>query len=238
MHDFLSAHPYFFANIPMLVAILVGVKYNRPRDVWRLVVPAGLLNIPSSLIAFTFEGDYWTPDRLGGLMIGAEDLVFCVVAGALAWLVAAWPFRHRVRSTVRWRAAMTRYAALGLLGGVVIIGFHLGDRHSMTGFAVASLLVLATVLILRRELWILAPSGAAFYSAVHVSVVRLQFWIWPDYVSFWNHEGLLGSTIAGVPLFEFVWSAVFGGVWPVVVAFVFDLRFKTGTAHHDLTDRG
>jgi hypothetical protein len=224
MLGFLSAHPYLVANIPMLVAMLVVGKYVRPREIGRLVAAAGLLNIPGSLIAFTFEGDYWTPVRLGGLKIGVEDLVFCFVAGALAWLVAAWSFRRRIRSTVRWRDAMKRYAALGLLGGGVIIGFHLGDRHSMTGFIVASLLVLATVLVLRHELWVFALTGAALYLAVHVLVVRLQFWIWPDYVAFWNHDGLLGATIAGVPLIEFVWSAVFGGVWPVVVAFVFDVR--------------
>jgi hypothetical protein len=227
MFGFLSAHPYLIANIPMLVAMIVVWRYARPREVGRLVAPAGLLNIPSSLIAFTFEGDYWTPDRFGGLLIGVEDLVFCFVAGALAWLVAAWPFRRRIRSTFRWRIALTRYAVLGLLGGGVIIGSHLGDRPSMTGFAVASLLVLATVLILRHELWVFALTGAALYSAMHVLVVRLQFWIWPEYVNFWNHGGLLGSTIAGVPLFEFAWSAVFGAVWPVTVAFVFGASVET-----------
>lgn len=221
MLSFLTDHPYLIANIPMLVATLLVARSVRPREFGRLAIAAGLLNLPSSLIAFTFEDDYWVPVRLGGLEIGIEDLVFCWVAGALAWLLAAWPRRHRIHATLGWRVAMTRYAALALLGGGAIIGWHLAGRHSMAGFTVASLLVLGLVLALRRDLWELAVTGALLYTALHVVVVRVQFWIWPDYPSFWNPDGLLGTTIIGVPLFEFAWSAVFGAAWPVIVAFVF-----------------
>ena len=230
MQEFRRAHPYLIANIPMLALTLLIARSVRPRDYGRLAIAAGLFSLPSSLIAFSFEGDYWTPVRLGGLTIGVEDLVFCFVAGALAWLLAGWPLRRRIRSTPRWRTAIKRYAMLGALGGSVIIGWEIADRHSMMGFTVSSLLVLTTVLVLRRQLWVFAISGALLYPAVHILVVRIQFWIWPDYVLFWNTGGLLGRTIAGVPLFEFAWSVVFGAVWPVIVAFVTDTE-ANGRSH-------
>ena len=225
MLGFLKTHPYLVANIPLLVTIVVVGTCARPRRFAQTFVPAGLLCIPSALIAFTFEGDYWAPDRLGGLMIGIEDVIFSFNAGALAWLLAAWPFRRRIRATVEMKAAMTRFASLSLIGGIVIIGSHLWGNHSMVGFAAASLVVLSVILALGPKRWVLAVTGGLLFTTAHTLLVRIQFWIWPDYVTFWNREGLLGTSFVGVPLIEPLWALFFGSVWPVIVGFVFDVRF-------------
>jgi hypothetical protein len=223
MTAFVTDHPYLVANIPVLLAILVAARRLPESGVARLLVPAGLLCLPSALIAFTFDGDYWSPPRLGDLAIGLEDLIFCFDCGALAWLAAAFPFRQRIVSAVCWRTAGIRFTALGLVGGSVIVGCHLAGCHSMVGFSLACLTTVVVVLFLRAELWPLAITGAVLYTAIHVLSVRVQFSIWPQYSGYWNQGGILGATIAGVPLIEPVWAVIFGASWPMIVGYVFNV---------------
>ena len=81
--DFLQTHPYLIANIPTLFIILALARFIRPRACGRLTVLAGLACVPCSLIAFTYEGEYWNPVRLGGIAIGIEDVIYCFAGGAL-----------------------------------------------------------------------------------------------------------------------------------------------------------
>lgn len=222
--DFLRSHPYLIANIPTVLIILVLAYLIRPRAFGQLTVLAGLACVPCALIAFTFEGDYWSPVRVGGFAIGIEDVVFCFAAGALAWLGAVWPFRTRCVVALAWRVAIVRYLLLSLVGGSVFVLSYTSGQYSMTGFAGGSLLILIALIFIKRELWVLVATGVVAYTFIHVLSVRVQFWIWPDYVSYWNPTGLMGTQVMGVPVIEFAWAAVFGGVWPVIAGYVFDVR--------------
>lgn len=43
----------------------------------------------------------------------------------------------------------------------------------------------------------------------------------------WNSEYLWGIYISGIPLEEILWGPVYGAVWPFIMGYTFDLKFKT-----------
>jgi len=86
--QFVQGHPYLFANLPILAAVILVPRLATNRDFGRAAVFGGLACLPCSLAEIT-SGEYWHPVLLGGVRCGVEDLIFTYATGAAAWLFAA-----------------------------------------------------------------------------------------------------------------------------------------------------
>jgi hypothetical protein len=223
--EFFKTHPYLIANIPLLFLILALTKAVQPTQYGRLSLLSGLVCIPYSILALLHNESYWKPVRLGGWPIGIEDLVFTFISGAMVWLLVARPYRRNLAMDHLLSLWGIRYISITLLFGGFGLFLGCAGVKSLENTLITCTLALAGLLILRRTLWPLAVRGVVLFLPIYILIVQVQFSIWPDYLLQWNLNGPLGLTIMGIPVGEFAWAAVFAAVWPVYVAFVFDVRW-------------
>ena len=223
----LSSHPYFFANLPLFAAVFVVLILGRRRPLARLALYSGLVCLPCSLLALMHEG-YWRPARLGGGPIGVEDPIFTFTTGALVWFCAAWPHRGDLRAPSELLSSRVakRILLLGLPSEVVLAVLWYAGVDPMSATLLASLPLLTVLLVRRRQLWILAVAGLAFFMPVYYAVVKLQFAIFPGYPLQWNQQGSWAAAFLGLPAGEWAWAAAFAMLWPVVIASAFEVEFR------------
>jgi len=223
--QFVSGHPYLFANLPTLAAVILLPRMAPNRDFQRAAVFSGVACLPCSLAELSY-GEYWHPVLLGGMHYGLESLSFTYATGALAWLTAGlWSIKRCTAGTRSFSAAFLRLAPWAIAVTAVYIALLLGGMNCLTASLVPSACLLLFLLVRRASLWRLALSGLASFTVVYLLAVRLDLAVWPDFVSYWNPTGPWGARFLGIPCGEMVWAAVFGAVWPVVIASALDIRF-------------
>jgi hypothetical protein len=223
--DFVKLHPYLFANLPVLAAVLLLPRLTPNRGYRRSAVFSGLACMPCSLAAITDSG-YWHPAVLGGMRWGVEDLIFTYTAGASAWLLAALWRRKTCAVSVRdFKTAILCMTLWGVPTAAAGLGLGLAGMDHITSTLISTAACLLFLLGRKASLWRLALAGLGSFTPAYVLVVRLQFAVWPNYISYWNPSGPWGTLAFGMPLGEIVWAAMFGAVWPVVIASALDIRF-------------
>jgi hypothetical protein len=222
--DFINTHPYLIANIPLFFLIAMAVKVVKPDNYRRLSLWSGLACLPCSILALLHNKSYWNPTRLGNWPIGIEDLVFSFVTGTMVWLLAGWPYRHRLTNNIRLSVWVRRTLFTGLIfGGICLLLWESGII-GLENTLIAGILTLLIILLRKPALWPLTASGVLFFLPIYVFIVKIQFSVWPDYLLQWNLTGPLGATFLGIPIGEMVYAVVFAAVWPTYIAFICDVR--------------
>lgn len=223
--EFVKIHPYLFANLPALAAVILLPRLAPNRDYRKAAVFSGLACLPCSLAEMT-SGEYWHPVLVGGGHYGIESLIFTYVAGAAVWLTAALWNRDSCALGIRsFRMAFLRLLPSALTVTAVYGGLWLGGMECTTATLLSSVGFMMFLLGRRLSLWRLALTGIASFTPVYVLTVKMQFAAWPDYISYWNFGGTWGTMIWGIPRGEVAWAAMFGAAWPVVIASALDISF-------------
>lgn len=208
--------------MPCTIVLIVLSLTIRPAEYRKLTLWAGLICIPGSALALLHNLWYWQPVRLGGGPFGVEDIMFTFSVGALSCLLAAFPHRRRLKPDIQPLPCLKRFLLSGVLFGAFCLFLWLagikGLENTLTGGAAA----LAVLLFHRRDLIPLATTGFLLFSPVYLFIVKIQFMLWPDYVSQWNAGGFLGKILAGCPWGEIIFAALFGAGWPVYIAYIFN----------------
>jgi len=231
MTEFLTNHPYLIANLPVLLSLLACAAVARPSEYKKMAWKSGWLCLPGSFAALLHNASYWNPVRVGNGPIGIEDFLFTLTVGLLAWLLAGFPFRRRLRMEERPLLWATRlgisYAAFCVLCGCL----WLAGVESLPNTLGAGGIALVLLLLLRPDLWILAAAGSLLFTTVYLFLIKLQFAVWPNFVLQWNPNGTLGTAILGIPSGEIVFAVLFGAGMPVYMAFLFDVTIRKVPPH-------
>ena len=182
------------------------------------------------MTSITVVPDYWNPVRVAEFLAGPEDVILGFACGGLVWLMAAWPLRNRITVSLAPWPLLKRYgvcSALGLAAGAVL--FRCPVRP-MTYTIVPILTVGLAVLWVRRDLWPLAVTGTAGFTALYCLALRAAFAVMPGFFDQWNAANLWGPQVAGLPVDEIAWAAACGAVWPLMAAYVLDARLPVTLA--------
>jgi hypothetical protein len=92
---------------------------------------------------------------------------------------------------------------------------------------IIAIVILGVFLIaVQRNVWPLTLTGMSTFTVIYTAVLFTIFTLWPEFIGQWNTENLWGVSIMGIPLEEIVWAAAYGGVWPILMAYVFDLKWR------------
>jgi len=216
--------PYLFAALLCLVVFLPAGKLLLTRDQWRVMILSGLANAASFPFIVFFETEYWNPIRLGGWIVGVEDLVCPFTMAAGGWLVVSLFFRNRIFANVH--ISWQRSRIMGSLSVGLFLLFYLMKLGGMTSLLLCCATFTVLLLINNKTLWPFALAGMVGIPPLYFLVVKVDFWLWPDFVSQWNKNNFWGATIMGLPRGEITWSMVFGAYWPLLTAHLFDVRFS------------
>jgi hypothetical protein len=228
MTEALARYPYLFSNAP-LALLAVGLAFVHRSGPWRrLAIAAGLACVPCCLLWRPFE-DYWHPVVLVP-PLRIEDVAHLYWTGSAGWMAAALWLPREWAIGVRSGAVVL--LRLSVLAGAVavFVALWLAGANVMSAALSMQLLLLAALLWRRPGLWRLALGGTATMAPLYVSVVKVHFALWPGYVGCWSATRPWGALVWGVPVGELAWAVCFNAMWPVLVAWAFDVRLDRRAA--------
>jgi hypothetical protein len=231
--DFLSTYPYFVESVALL--LLAGVTLLLLPRHRSTLLASGLLCLPGAAISSLHVPAYWNPTFTAYWIAGPEDIIWVFSVGITVWFLAALPFARYIETTPLRRSIVPRsllcYALAGILLAVARIVIP-GDDNIMYA-TLAPMAALAAILaIVRRDFLPLAATGGIGYTLFHFLDVYAFSHIWPQTVTYWTPEAHLPLTIFRVPAMELIWACVFGSLWPLMVAFVCDVRWRPQECAH------
>ncbi len=189
------------------------------------MVLSSLMAAPATMFAIVVNPGYWNPRLILPLPIGIEDILFNLTNGGMVWMCAAgflsWVRPQKAQPVFSVRRALSTLA-FGITASIVL--FLAGFRNNAVPFMVmASWIVL--LFCLRKENWILACFGATIFTVLYLALFKAVMAIWPHYLSVFNVTGLWGKQVWQIPLGEIAWAALYGAAWPMMIAYIFDIRF-------------
>lgn len=217
MHGFLS-YPYLVSLIPTaLFALLLCVRHPRKKT----ILTSGLLLSVFSPIAYLHEHEYWNPQRLGGLPVGIEDLLFCFSIGSIIWYFTGTLLKADSSGcSIRWKP----FLAICTGGGIVFLLLGAHDQGIMTATVVSQTIVASGLLVIRPWLWKPVFAATAGFSLYYCGLLYIFSLILPGFWSMWNGWGVWGVTLWGMPIEEVLWAASFSASWSLVMAYTFGVH--------------
>ena len=224
----LSTYPYLGGSlILLLVAAAALAAFPGQR---RAMLISGLLSAPYAFASFAFVPEYWNPVRVATFVAGPEDIIFSFANGCIVWAAGTWLVRSRISTHIEFTRVMKRYLALTVLGLVVSVPIQTAGGGAMNAALAAGAVVGLIILYKRWDLWPIGLAGTVSFTAIYSVAVLAIMSACPHFLDQWQLANLSGIIWLGAPIEEFVWAAAYGGVWPVVAAYVFDARMLPSRA--------
>lgn len=217
-------YPYFLIVCALMtllavVLLLCPIKYRRS------LLISSLLSTPFSLASFLFDPEYWHPERLFGGRIGIEDLLFSFATGGLVWLFAIWPVHRRISLNLEFKKILKRNIVFVVPACMLyLVLWHVGVGV-MTATLISAGLYAPFILFFKPLLKPVFLAGIAGFTIFYLIFIKASFLFFSDIITLWNPGRLWGILFWGIPVEEIAWAVVFGGTWPVVMAYFFDLTF-------------
>lgn len=227
----LTVYPYLVESLAILLVAGIGLLILHRQ--WKLVLLSGLFCIPNAVLSAIHVPWFWNPRVIANCFVIPEDLVWLFAAGMLAWLAASFSFAARLTWRSRPWAMIARYVGCLALESLFLGSalFVCPERVMVMYPTLAAMLLMAAVLACqRRDALPLALAGAFGYTLLHVLDLSAFLCIWPETAAYWNPAAQLPFSVFGIPTFEVIFAMAFGFLWPLVVAFVCDVRI-TETSH-------
>jgi hypothetical protein len=238
---FHSDYTYLCFSLVSLLVFLVGLmacrKQSRPMRFSPWI--SALLSAPFAFLSCFFIPSYWEPVRITEFWsTGIEDIIFSFANGGMVWIMATSTIRNRLILNIQTRRLLWRYLVCTVSGisfgmPLFLLGFDNPMHITFIGMAAAT----AVLLWLRKELWPLLVVGALSFGFLYTVACSITFALALDFIRQWNAEALLGFCLLGVPIEEITWSVSFGGLWPLIVAFIFDVRLPVQQKKTEGSDR-
>ena len=225
----LGTCPYLVWNVLWLGGLLLAVRSLPLASHRRLIVRLGLVMVPNGLFSLVYPSswnDYWHPERLGGGVLGFEDILFAFNAGATGCLAAVWLYRRKLTVAGRPLPCAGRILAVGIPAQCAFFVLYSVWRSGMGSMILAQLMVAVLLLLLRPNFWQFSAAGGIGFSLIYCGILRAVFWICPGFASGWRSTPPWGLPLFGIPLGEVAWAVSFGLCWTLFAAFVCDLRLE------------
>jgi hypothetical protein len=236
--DILKAYPYFFANLLSILMLLTVGRIFLSRQHWRVMLLSGLFNAPCFPFLIFLEKEYWSPARFGGWMLGIEDVFCSFWVAALVWLMVALSWRNQIILNDQVRISWYRYRIICGISVILFLLWYVLGFGGMGSLLLACGAIAILLLIQNRKPWPLFIPGIFLYPVLYLMMLKIFFWIWPDFVKQWNPVSFWGaSTFLGIPHGEIAWAFIFGAYWPLFIAYVLDFRFSLSKVTGNTTCR-
>jgi hypothetical protein len=190
----------------------------------RLVWLGGLASMPCFIFLIFFENEYWNPVRIGGWILGIEDMLISYSVGAMVWLALLLFKNQKVIFENPDRQTHKRYLVLAAFSVGSFLIFILIGLAKMTSIIMSYSIIGLLLFFRKKPLQKLAVRGIWRFPLFYLFLVKLFFVLWPDFVFQWNLTSFWGTPILGIPLGEYTWALSFGFYWPLFVGYLLDVK--------------
>ncbi len=219
----LTDYPYLLIVCGFMTLFVAGV-WLCPRRHRRAMILSALLSMPFSLASFFFDPAYWHPVRIIGDRIGIEDMLFSFSTGGIVWLFSIWPIRRKMSTALNAARILKKTALLCATLVVIYTIVSYSGVGVMAAVLISTGLFAPGVLYFRPSFKRVFLAGIVGFTVFYLVMVKLCFMFFSDFINLWNLNALWGFFLWGIPIEEIAWAAIFGGTWPVVTAYIFDLH--------------
>lgn len=214
-----AEHGYLLSNllgVPGLVLFFwLAGRFRRS------LLLAGMIELLHVPPLIWFQNVYWSPNRLGGLALGIEDILVSFAIGVGAWFCAIWPWRARLRLQIEAGVVVRRLLIVALPSTLFAIGVWLLGSGVMP---VLLYTMAATLLALgwhdRRHLR-LSATAVLLYTPYYTAILWLTEALFPGFFTIWDGPQLWGVDLWGLPLEELAFVVAYSAVWPMILGFAF-----------------
>lgn len=223
----LKTYPYLISTLFLLFILMVLIIFNRGQR--HPIFLSAVLSVPTASASIYFVPEYWNPVRLLNSAIGIEDIIFAFSTGGILWVLGVWPFRNRISVRLHIGPILSRFILCTLIA-VLTVSILIAIGIGVMTATLLSLVTVGIVLIrFRPDLWLISLTGSICFTLFYAAFTKTVFLIWPEMILQWNSSYLWGIYIIGLPLEEILWGPVYGAVWPLIMAYSFDLKLDSGS---------
>ncbi|MBL8838117.1 MAG: hypothetical protein JNL66_17840 [Alphaproteobacteria bacterium] len=197
--------PYLVGNLialPMLALAWLAAGPQR-----RAMVASGAFCAPLGALSIVM-GDYWSPQRVGGLALGLEDFLFSFQAGASAWFWGSLVVRRSLVVTIALRAMIGRLLGVAIASAAILSILWAAGMSGPAAVFVLSLVIVGAVLAWRPRLWGVAAATALLFSGTYVLLLWGLFALLPELSSQWPSGAVWATPVFGLPVGEYIWALV------------------------------
>ncbi len=223
MSTFIEDYPYLYSQfIGLMVYLGLYLVFPKQR---RIMILSSLLAAPTAILALVTNPFYWRPKLIVPMPVGIEDIIFDFINGGTVWMASAGILTW-IKPQIVHPVFSARRAILSCVFGITASGvlFLVGFRSIDAPF-IAMIVWLILMICIRKENWLLVCIGAPAFTILYIFVFKTVMVFWPQFLSVWKGGGIWGWYFWEIPLGEIVWAALFGAVWPITIAYIFDMRF-------------
>ena len=215
-------YPYFGWSISLfLISLLLLFLFPRHR---RFMILSGIFSLPFALFSIAFVPEYWNPVKIGGLIVGIEDILFSYATGCIVWVIASLISKQNFNFNTKLSTVLKRY--LIVANSSIFLGILLWESgvNIMTATIILITIVGVVLLYYYRKLWFFLLSGAFGFTLFHMFIIYLILSFWPQFIFQWSSGSLSEIVVFGIPIEEIIWASAFGAVWPIFFVFIADLK--------------
>jgi hypothetical protein len=192
----------------------------------RILISA-FLSIPAACTTVLFVPEYWKPIRITQFPVGIEDAIFSFATGGIVWIIVSFSVGRNYSYNISLSTVIKRYLALVALRSLIYILFRPMKWEAMTE-ALVGIIIVGLILLVKFRLksWRIAAAGSLLFTLYYSIITGFFLTLFPHMRLYWNSNNLWGISVLIVPLGEIVWALGYGAVWPLAMAYVFDLNIS------------
>lgn len=182
--------------------------------------------MPAACTAVLFVPEYWKPIRITQLSVGIEDIIFSFATGGIVWIIVSFSVGRNFSYNMALGTVIKRYLILMALAISLIYLLFRSTQWGVMAEALVGIIIIGLILLVRFRFksWRIAIAGSLLFSLYYFIIMGFILKLFPLMRMYWNNNNLWGISVFKVPLEEIVWAFVYGTVWPLAMAYVFDLN--------------
>ncbi len=192
---------------------------------------SGFLFLPAGLSEALFVPVYWNPEviwRYG--FFDSESLFFAFFTGGIASVLYPAVFGYRIapiKGTLRG-LRLHLFWVFPAIAAVILVCIALFTDISVLHIAFAIFLIgILHMLLVRPDMFKASLWGALLFLLIYSGVLTVSILLFGEsFIGAWNTEPFLGVSLFRIPLDEFLYAFLFGGLWSTVYCGVFNRQFK------------
>lgn len=219
-------YPYLVWSLLLLGSCLTGF-YFFSRERKKILISA-FLSMPAACTAILFVPEYWKPARIALFSIGIEDLIFSFATGGIVWFLVSFSVGRDFSYSISLSTVVKRYSILLALGLSLMYFLYGSTKWDVMAEAIVGIIIAGLILLVRFRFkpWRIAVAGSMLFTLYYLIITIFVLKLFPHMKLYWNNSHLWGISVFNVPLGEIVWAFFFGAVWPLAMAYVFDLKIS------------